>query len=207
MMGVYKMLYKGFKFGMLLQFAIGPVCVFIFQIASLNGFFAAEAGVLGVVLIDVLFILAAILGIATIIEKNNIKNMLKIFGACILFVFGISMCLGIFNIKIIPSMNISNIPYINSPFLRAILITVSNPLTIFFWAGVFSTKVVEENFKKADIYVFGLGSVLSTMLFLTLIAFLGSLTNRFLSPAAMNYMNLVVGIILVYFSIKMLIKK
>lgn len=201
------MLYKGFKFGMLLQFAIGPVCVFIFQIASLNGFFAAEAGVLGVVLIDVLFILAAILGIATIIEKNNIKNMLKIFGACILFVFGISMCLGIFNIKIIPSMNISNIPYINSPFLRAILITVSNPLTIFFWAGVFSTKVVEENFKKADIYVFGLGSVLSTMLFLTLIAFLGSLTNRFLSPAAMNYMNLVVGIILVYFSIKMLIKK
>lgn len=207
MMEVYKLLYKGFRFGMLLQFAIGPVCIFVFQIAALRGFWIAETGVLGVVLIDSFFILSAILGIAAVIEKNNIKNVMKIFGACILFVFGISMCLGIFNIQIIPSLNISHIPYINSSFIRAILLTISNPLTIFFWAGVFSTKIVEESYSKVDIYIFGLGSVLSTMFFLTLIAILGSLTNRFLSPDIMNCMNLVVGIILVYFSIKMFLKK
>jgi threonine/homoserine/homoserine lactone efflux protein len=207
MMGVNKLFYKGFKFGMLLQFAIGPVCVFIFQMASLNGFFVAETGVMGVVLIDGLYILAAILGIAAVIERKNIRIVLKIFGAFVLFIFGISMCLNMFNIKFIPSLNISYTPNLNSSFLHAVFLTASNPLTIFFWAGVFSTKIVEESFKKVDIYIFGLGSVLSTMFFLTLIAFLGSLTNRFISPTVINYMNLVVGIMIVYFSIKMIVKK
>lgn len=201
------MLYKGFKFGILLQFAIGPVCLFIFQMASLNGFFVAQAGVMGVVLVDSLYILAAILGISAIIEKKNIKFILKVFGGCVLFIFGISMCLSLFKINIIPSLDISNSFELNNSFLYAILLTVSNPLTIFFWAGVFSTKIVEENFKKADIYIFALGCILSTMFFLTLIAFSGSITNRFLSPTAINYMNFVVGIILIYFSIKMFRKK
>lgn len=40
------MLIKGFKFGMLLQLAVGPICLFIFQLASVNGFLIAERGVL-----------------------------------------------------------------------------------------------------------------------------------------------------------------
>ncbi len=38
------MLFKGFQLGMLLQIAMGPVCLFIFQTASASGFAAAEAG-------------------------------------------------------------------------------------------------------------------------------------------------------------------
>ena len=64
------MILKGFKFGMLLQFAVGPVCIFILQMASLRGFYMAEIGVLGVVLIDGIFIICAILGISSIIDKK-----------------------------------------------------------------------------------------------------------------------------------------
>ena len=48
---------------MLLQIAIGPVCLLILQTAISSGFATAESGVLAVALVDALFIFAAIWGI------------------------------------------------------------------------------------------------------------------------------------------------
>ncbi|MBP1864117.1 threonine/homoserine/homoserine lactone efflux protein [Clostridium tetanomorphum] len=191
---------------MLLQLAVGPVCIFIFQIATLNGFYIAEKGVFGVVIVDSLFILGAILGIAKIIEKDNVKLGLKIFGASILFIFGFSIILGVFNIKLIPNLSMMNSYNTNSSFMKGVLLTISNPLTIIFWAGVFSSKIVNENMKRKDIYVFGAGAVLSTLSFLTLIAVTGSFTKTFLSVQAMNILNIIVGALLIYFSMKMIRK-
>ena len=201
------MILKGFKFGMLLQFAVGPVCIFIFQMASLRGFYIAASGVLGVLIVDGLYILAAILGIASIIERKNTKTILKIFGAIVLFIFGISTILSVFNIVFLPSLSLHNTSNINNVFFRAIILTFSNPLTIIFWAGVFSAKLAEENMMKKDIYTFGLGALLSTAFFLTLIALVGSLTRTFFPPFVIQLLNILVGILLIYFSIKLLIRK
>jgi len=201
------MIFRGFKFGMLLQFAVGPICIFIFQTASLRGFYAAAAGVFGVSIIDGLYILAAILGIASIIERKKIKISLKIFGVIVLFVFGISTILSVFNIVFLPSLSIQNIPHASNEFFRAIILTISNPLTIIFWAGVFSAKIAEENMKRKDIYAFGFGALLSTMFFLTLIALAGSITKTFFTPFLIQILNLAVGFLLIYFSIRMIFKK
>jgi threonine/homoserine/homoserine lactone efflux protein len=201
------MLFKGFKFGMLLQLAIGPVCIFIFQISSLKGFYIAETGVLGVVLMDGLFIIVAILGIASIIDRKNIKIFLKIFGATILLVFGFSTVLSQFNINFLPSLSMQNISNSNNVFSRALLLTISNPLTIIFWAGVFSSKVAEENMKRKDIYSFGFGALLSTILFLTLIALIGSFAKGFFPDNVIQILNITVGFLLIYFGIKMILKK
>ncbi|WP_321063601.1 hypothetical protein [Terrisporobacter sp.] len=37
-----KEIFRGFKFGMILQIAIGPICIFIFQTACKYGFFMGE---------------------------------------------------------------------------------------------------------------------------------------------------------------------
>lgn len=69
------MIIKGFKFGMLLQIAVGPICLFVFQTAAAHGFTSAMSGVIGVTLIDALYILAAICGLGTLIEHyKNFKN-------------------------------------------------------------------------------------------------------------------------------------
>ncbi|MFZ5965668.1 MAG: LysE family translocator [Bacillota bacterium] len=201
------MVFKGFTFGMLLQFAIGPICIFIFQTASLRGFYIAETGVLGVVLIDGLYILAGILGIASIIERKKMKSSLKIFGAAILFVFGLSTVLNQFNISFLPSLSVQNMSDSNSVFFHAIILTASSPLTIIFWAGVFSTKIAEENMKRNDVYAFGFGALMSTMFFLTLIALAGSFSKTFFPSYVIQIMNLMVGVLLIYFGIRMVIKK
>jgi threonine/homoserine/homoserine lactone efflux protein len=201
------MIFKGFKFGMLLQLAIGPVCIFIFQMVALKGFYTAETGVLGVTLVDGTFIMVAILGIASIIDRKNIRLCLKIFGAIILFIFGLSTILSQFNIAFLPSLIINSAQNSSSVFIRAIIITVSNPLTIIFWAGVFSAKVAEENIKRKEIYSFGFGAMLATLSFLTLISLIGSCVSAFFSTNVIQVLNIIVGVLLIYFSIKMILKK
>lgn len=200
------MVYKGFKFGLLLQFAIGPVCIFIFQIAALRGFYNAESGVLGVVLVDGLFIFAAIFGIASFVEGKRIRLYLKLFGATILLIFGLSTFLSPFHIDFLPSLSIQNDTNSNV-FIRAFILTFSNPLTILFWAGVFSAKIAEETMERKDIYSFGVGALLSTMLFLTLIAIGGSFAKLFFPNTVIHMMNIIVGLLLIYFSVKMFLKK
>jgi threonine/homoserine/homoserine lactone efflux protein len=198
---------KGFRFGMLLQLAIGPVCIFIFQLASTKGFLEAAAGVMGVVLIDGLFIMAAILGMASLIEKKNIKTVLRFIGAAILFLFGISTILGQFGIVLIPSLSVSGVNSANSAFVNTIILTVSNPLTIIFWAGVFSAKIAEKNMKKSEMYSFGAGALLSTLFFLTLVAAAGALVKNFLSEDIIMMLNIFVGFLLIFFSIRMAVKR
>ncbi|WP_411681725.1 LysE family translocator [Clostridium thailandense] len=200
------MILKGFKFGMLLQLAIGPVCISIFQIAVLKGFYAGEIATLGAALVDGIFIAIATLGIASIINKKNIRICLKMFGSIILFIFGISMILSQFHINFLPSLCMYNIPNSNGIFIRIVILTASNPLTIVFWAGIFSSKVAEENMKKQDIYFFGFGALLSTITFLTLISLLGSFANVFFSTQVIQFLNIIVGLLLIYFGLKMLLK-
>lgn len=197
--------FKGFKFGMLLQFAIGPVCLYIFQTASNNGFCSAESGVLGVALMDGLFIFAAILGIASIIEKNNIKNALKIFGAFVLFLFGISTILNQFNINFLPGLSLQSNG--SNSFIKAAILTASSPLTILFWAGVFSAKISSEGMEKKDMYYFGIGALLSTLFFLTLISIFGAVIKGVITIQIIKILNLLVGFLLFYFGFRMLIKK
>ncbi len=204
---VYGMVVKGFRFGMLLQLAVGPVCIFIFQAASLRGFLPAETGVAGVALIDGLYILAALLGVAAIIDKREVKFALKMFGGAILVIFGLSTVLSLFGINLLPVLSLQESSGSGGTFLRAVIITASSPLTIIFWAGVFSGKIAEESMNRKEIYCFGIGALLSTVFFLTLVAFVGSITKTFLPPIAIQAMNFAVGCLLIFFGIRMLLKK
>jgi len=198
-------IYKGFKFGIILQLAIGPVCLFIFQLAAMKGFFIGVTAVLGVVLVDGVFILAAIKGVGAFLESQQMKTRLKVFGGLVLIIFGFSTILGQFGINFIPSLSLQSTSQSSSGFLKAVILTVSNPLTIIFWAGVFSTKIIEENMKDKDVYYFGLGAALSTLLFLTITALAGNFTMMFLSRKLVHFLNILVGVILIYFGVRFFI--
>lgn len=202
------MISKGFRFGMLLQIAIGPLCLYIFQTAVSCGFITALAGVLGVVIGDSLYILAAIFGIGSILNKyEKAKIIMKYFGAIIIILFGINIILGALGISIIPSINVTAGENMKSIFISTFILTLSSPLTILFWAGIFSTKIIDENINQADMYLFGFGAVLSTLFFLTIISILGSFINSFLSEVMLNGLNVIVGVVVIFFGIKACFKR
>ena len=127
-------------------------------------------------------------------------------GAAVLIVFGLSNIAGVFGLSIIPSFDFLSQQSADTVFWKTLVLTLSNPLTILFWAGVFSTKLVEENMKQKDIYSFGVGAVLSTFIFLTFVSILGSFLTIFLAPVALKVLNLIVGFVLVFFGIRTTVK-
>jgi len=199
------MILKGFRFGMILQLAVGPVCLFIFYTAVHSGLPVALLGVAGVSLIDGAFILAAILGLGSLLNSNpSAKKFIKVFGAMVLILFGLSTLLGVLGISLLPSLSLTRVQTVENVFIKTMLLTLSNPLTILFWAGVFASKVSEQEMLKQDMYLFGFGAVLSTLIFLSAVAGLGSVMTVFLSETLLSILNAFVGFVLMYFGGKSL---
>lgn len=202
------MLFKGFRLGMLLQIAVGPVCLFIFQTAAVSGFLPAESGVIAVALADALYIFAALLGVGALIGKRpGLKAVLKYAGGAILILFGLNLVVSTFWEGFLPGLSLSKSAGAGSAFLRAALITLSCPLTILFWLGVFSQRAAEQAADRRGMALYGLGAVLSTLVFMTVIAAIGGLTHTFLSDTVVHILNLLVGLALIAFGIRTVIKK
>lgn len=201
------MILKGLKFGMLLQLAIGPMCLFVFNTATDSGLWSGLIVVLSITLVDFLYVTLASLGISTIINLPHVKSFLKIFSAIILFLFGANIVLSVLGYSFIPEINLFNGAESAGLFIKGFLLTASNPLTIIFWSGVFSGQISENNYTKKQLGLFSFGCVLSTLLFLSLIAVLGSIINSFINAKIINILNIIVGVVIMTFGIKMILKK
>lgn len=201
------MVIKGFKFGMLLQLAVGPMCLLVFQTSALKGFWAGFSLVCAVTLIDALFITLSGFGISAVINRGNVKKVIRVFGALVLILFGANMILSAFHFPILPNIQLFSQTNVQSVFFQGILLTASNPLTIVFWSGVFSTQVVEHNYNRAQLFWFGVGCVLSTLLFLTFVAALGTVISNFLNESMMAALNVCAGAVISYFGMKLMLKR
>jgi threonine/homoserine/homoserine lactone efflux protein len=197
---------EGFKFGLLLQLAVGTLSLMTFKISSSLGITYGFIFVGSVTLIDSLYIFLASIGISAVLKKDRIQKYFKYVGGVILMIFGTNILLSCFNYAIIPSINV-NINNFHSIFLQGIIITLSDPLTIIFWGGVFSGKISNEKYTKTQLFMFGIGCILSTIISLSIIAIIGNFVKIFLTEIIIKILNIIIGIVIIIFGIKMIIRK
>ena len=195
----------GLKFGMLLQLAVGPMCLMVFNTAKNVGFLVALTLVFAIALVDAFYIILASLGVSKILDKPKLKKALKIIGSLVLIIFGANIILNVFNINIIPGLNLK--PTSSNIFIQGLILTLSNPITIVFWGSVLTTKIIEDKLNKKELTVFSVGLVSSTLIFLTFVAVLGTMLSSFIPENVSSIMNIIVGILIIFFGIKMLLKK
>lgn len=201
------MFLKGFRFGMLLQIAIGPVCVYIFSAAATNGFWVAESGVAAAVLADWIYIMIAILGIGGLLQKKpGIQRGMSVAGGIIIFLFGLNMILPLWGLDVSAGHLFHTQSHQNRVFIQTFLLTVSNPLGILFWVGVFSGKIAEECWERRTLFIYGAGAVASTLFALTITAGFGTTVKNFLSVQILLYLNVCVGLCLCGFACKKFIQ-
>ena len=164
---------EGLKFGMVLQLAVGPMCLMVFNTAKNVNFLVAETLVLAIALVDAFYILLAGLGVSKIMEKENIKKTFKLIGSLVLIIFGLNIILNVFNINLIPGLNLK--PNTTNIFIQGLILTLSNPITIVFWGSLLTTKIIDDGLKKKELILFSIGLVSSTLIFLTFVAVLGTI--------------------------------
>ncbi len=197
-----KSIFDGFKFGMLLQIAVGPVALFIFTEANSKGFLSGMMAVSAVVLVDLVFVVAAIAGVTSFLKSKKRKSLFKHIGFIFLLLFGLNIIINQFHYSILPEYTLSTLP--SSSFAKGLFLTGSNPATILFWSGVFTLKVTEDGYCKNEVYLFGCGAVAATLIFLTIIAFGGVIISGFLSGGVIRTLNIIIGFIFILFSIRLI---
>lgn len=201
------MLLQGLKFGLLLQIAVGPVCLMVFNTASSQGWLVGIIMALAVTIVDALYIALAALGISSMLAKDHIKNTVKICGCIILILFGVNSILGSMQVSILPNISLFSSNSTQSAFMQGLLLTLSNPLTIVFWGGVFSAQIVEKNLNRKELLYFAIGCICSTISFLSFISILGSVVHEFISTESIKLLNIAIGLLLIYFGIRLVKSK
>jgi threonine/homoserine/homoserine lactone efflux protein len=199
---VKRALRDGTRFGLLLQLAVGPVCLFVLRTASEQGAGRGLAAVAGVALVDALYIALAGLGVTRWAESGRARRALQWGGAAIIALFGLDVIGAAVGHPLFPAVaGRIAVAGSASAFLSAVLLTASNPLTIVFWAGVFSAKVAAERYGRPELWLFSTGCVLATTVFLAAVAFGGALLGRLAPGRLLVGLNVAVGCALVYFAI------
>ncbi len=195
---------RGFRFGLMLQLAVGPVCLFVLRTAVSQGFAPALASVAGVALADGLYIALAIAGVASALRSPRLRKTLRLFGAAVLALFAADTALAAFGLGLLPSL--SPAPG-SGGFAGALLLTLSNPLTILFWSGVFSARIAQDGLTGRAMAVFGAGALAATVVFLSAVAAFGAWSGSWLPAAMLRAFQLLVAAALLVFSVRLLLQK
>ena len=202
---MHKKYFDGLKFGMLLQLAIGPMCLMVFNTAKNVNFIVAMSLVLAIALVDAFYIILAGLGVSKLLDNRKTKTIFKIIGSLVLIVFGLNIILNVFNINIIPGLNLK--PNSTNIFIQGLILTLSNPITIVFWESVLTTKIIDDKLKEKELVLFSFGLVSATLFFLTFIALLGTVLSSFIPEIISSVLNVIVGLLIILFGIKMVLKQ
>ncbi|GHT01889.1 amino acid transporter [Synergistales bacterium] len=196
------MFLDGLRLGLLWQLVIGPICLMVFNTASSLGFSAGALMALAVTLVDGLYIFLAAIGVAVFLQSERVKKTVRVVGSVVLILFGLDIITGALGVSLLPQIALFK-SETESVFLKAAFMTASNPLTIIFWGGVFSTNVASKNMNGKQVFLFGAGCVSATFTYLNCVAWVGSAVKTFLPGKIIMSLNVVIGTAIILFALKM----
>jgi threonine/homoserine/homoserine lactone efflux protein len=193
-------LLAGLAFGLILQVSVGPVCIAVLHRGISQGFRYAFAMVWGVALVDALYIVLSVIGVSALLQVGPVRSAVGLAGALLLVYFGIRYLRGP---AATAQVEHGSGSLLNS-FTFGLGLTLTNPLTILFWAGVLGATMSTHTFARTDsVAYFSAGCVLATLLFLTGVALAGHLLERVLTKRLALWLNRAVGLFLIGFAVKL----
>jgi threonine/homoserine/homoserine lactone efflux protein len=193
-------LIQGLGFGLILQISVGPVCIAVLHKGIAQGFLHAFAMAWGAVLVDALYIALSMAGVSALLQFEPARLIIGIGGALLLLFFGFRYLRAPANIAKAQHRGESPL----KSFAYGVVLTLTNPLTILFWAGVLGAMMSTRKFDQPGGMVhFAIGCVTATLLFLTAVALAGHLLERMLNDRLALWLNRAVGLFLMGFAIKL----
>lgn len=201
----FKIFTNGLTIGLFLQLAIGPVFFFIINLALQKTIYDGFVAVLAVTLVDYFYITISVVGIKKWLEKNKTKYVFGIISSIVLIILGAIIIKGIAENRLSTTVDINSANLISS-FLSAFILTISSPMTIIFFTGIFTAKAIEYNYTKRELYIFGFSVGLATLIFMSASVIIFSLLKETVPITMIQILNLIVGFVLIGYGIIRIIK-
>lgn len=192
---------NGLLTGLFLQLALGPVFFYILGITMDSRFINSLAAITAVTLVDYIYITLSLIGIGSVLQNDKIKKIFGLISSLILILFGgLMFYKGFRAFQDAGSMPHASWTLLNS-FTSSFILTASSPLTIVFWSSIFSAKAIEKNYRKPELVIFGIGTGLSTFIFLTLTMMVLSMLKSTIPGMVVQILNCAVGLVLMYYGL------
>lgn len=189
---------------MLLQIAVGPVCLFIFSQAGRQGFWPAFAGAWAVTAADGIYILAALFGFNRRLRLERWKPALRRLGAAAIAGFGLVILLDAWT-TVAGMPDAPMVSGVSGVAMAAFLLTLSNPVTLVFWVGLFAVKAAADGLGQRGLMSYALGALTATPAFLIPVACIGAAAHSALPLSAIRILNILGGLAIIGFGLRSLI--
>ncbi len=192
-MNVFK---NGLVTGLVLQLGIGPVFFFVVNLALQKTLLDGLAGVVAVTLVDYFYITLSILGIGKLLQKKKYKKLFGIVSSIVLILFGMFIISGVLGASITRAIATHSANILTS-FTSVFFLTISSPMTIVWYTGLFTAKAVEYNYTKKELIIFGFSVGLATLIFFGTSVMLLSILKGTIPVLLVQLLNVFIGCLLI----------
>lgn len=196
----------GIEFGLLLGFLVGPAFFTLLQTSVERGFRNGAALAFGFSMSDTLCVLISYFGFSGFISDPANRWWLGWAGGSMLIVFG---SYHLFLRSRNNGTSIQMVQQIASPFryvFKGFIINSLSPTVIVFWIGVLSIVSLEFRYSSGRDYALFFGPLLATTLSMDLTkAWLSDRLRRWVTPAIIKVMNLVLGLVLIGAGVRLIV--
>lgn len=191
--------------GIVLAFLIGPVFFTILQTSIERGFGSGALVAVGVSLSDALYISLTYLGIYQVFDGQNVREYLGYFGGIVMLAFG-------FYYLFIKSRKLAAFDperiRVSNPWKlvgKGFIINGLSPMVLVFWLGTVGLATTKLGYASPDQAIPFFAAIVFTVLTTDMIkAKLADKLRRLITPVFIRRLNLVLGVVLLAFGIKLI---
>ncbi|WP_449622824.1 LysE family transporter [Robertmurraya sp. Marseille-Q9965] len=186
--------------GLSLAAPIGPVNAAQMDKGIKHGFLNAWILGLGSVLADLFYMFAVFLGLAQFIEIPIVKAFLWLFGFFVLVYTGFEGLMGARNIVL---SNNRGTESLSKSFFTGFLMSISNPLTILFWLGIYGSVLAKTSalYEKEQLLMYSCAIILGLVIWDVTMAFVASSARRLLTTKLLTSITIASSFSLIGFGI------
>lgn len=190
---------NGILFGLIFLFSFGPAFFALIQTSIQQGFRKAIFFAIGISLSDILFVVVVLFGLAKVLETDDFKFWMAIFGSIMLTGYAAYSWM---KKPVVEEVEMTNDVNFFKYALKGFVLNGLNPFIIIFWATWIGTVAVNFDYKFPQQLQFFVG-MLASILSLDLIkAFIANKLKHMITVKIVKVMNRVVAIIILMFAIQ-----
>jgi L-lysine exporter family protein LysE/ArgO len=186
--------------GLSLAAPIGPINAAQLDRGIKNGFWNAWTLGLGAALADAIYMGLVYLGVVHFLESSFMKTFLWLFGFFVLTYTGIESMISAGKLS---SNDIRSKEALSRSFFAGFFMSISNPLTILFWLGIFGSVMANasSNYDTGDLLLICSCIFSGIIIWDVSMAFMASTARRFLTPFLLKMISLLSGLSLIGFGL------
>jgi L-lysine exporter family protein LysE/ArgO len=189
-----------FLLGLSLAIPIGPINAAQLDRGIKGGFFPAWFVGLGAIVADGIYMLIVYYGIYHMIDTPFVKTFLWLFGGFVLIYTGVESMV---SAKKLDIQSRSQRESLSKSFLSGFIMSITNPLTILFWLGIYGSVLAKtvSMFNTEQIIIYSGAIFLGLLVWDITMALLASSFRSFLKSKALVLLSLLSGLSLIGFGI------